>query len=156
MTGGHRHDDGSGTDPILVDEVARRLASVDQRLTTARRDTLETLRTAGRPVTVEEILAASPGLSQSSLYRNLAVFESAGVVVRVQSSDDKTRFELSEALAGHHHHLVCSKCGVVDDVQFPDTLETDIDRALAAVAKRSGFQMDHHRLDVVGLCRSCR
>ena len=138
------------------DVVAARLAAIDQRLTSARRSALAILSSAGRPVTVDEILVAAPALSQSSLYRNLAVFEQAGLVVRVQSSDDKTRYELSEALAGHHHHLVCSRCGAVADVHVPDALEHEIDRVLASVAKKSGFTLDHHRLDAVGVCRPCQ
>lgn len=136
--------------------VAARLAAIDQRLTSARRSALAVLSEAGRPVTVDEILEVEPSLSQSSLYRNLAVFEQAGLVVRVQSSDDKTRYELSEALAGHHHHLVCSRCGAVSDVHVPDALEHEIDRVLASVAKKSGFTLDHHRLDAVGVCRTCQ
>lgn len=136
--------------------VVARLAAIDQRLTSARRSALAVLSGAGRPVTVDEILDAAPGLSQSSLYRNLAVFEQAGLVARVQSSDDKARYELSEALAGHHHHLVCSRCGAVSDVHVPDSLEHEIDRVLASLAKKSGFTLDHHRLDAVGMCRTCQ
>lgn len=144
-------------DHHVPDEVvAARLATIDQRLTSARRSALAVLSSAGRPVTVDEILDAAPALSQSSLYRNLSVFEQAGLVVRVQSSDDKTRYELSEALAGHHHHLVCSRCGAVSDVHVPDALELEIDRVLATLAKKSGFTLDHHRLDAVGVCRVCR
>lgn len=143
----HRLDD---------DVVLPRLASIDQRLTNARRAALAVLNEAGRPLTVDEILAEAPSLSQSSLYRNLAVFEQAGLVVRVQSSDDKTRYELSEAVAGHHHHLVCSQCGAVHDVHVPDAFEHEIDRVLAQLAKKAGFSLDHHRLDAVGVCKVCR
>lgn len=141
--------------PPVDDLVASRLAAIDQRLTSARREALAVLSDAGRPVTVDEILAAAPTLSQSSLYRNLSVFEQAGLVVRVQSSDDKARYELSEALAGHHHHMVCVRCGAVADVHVPDSLEHEIDRVLGALAKKAGFTLDHHRLDAVGICRSC-
>ena len=146
----HTHPDDT------VTEIERRLAATDQRLTKARSSVIDALRQAGRPITAEEILAATPGLSQSSLYRNLAVFESAGVVVRLQSADGRARFELSEELAGHHHHLICTGCGAIDDVALPDDLEGKLDSVLAQVAAVSGFAMDHHRLDVVGLCRDCR
>lgn len=149
MARNHEHE-------VPDDVVATRLAAIDQRLTSARRDALAVLSAAGRPVTVDEILAAAPALSQSSLYRNLAVFEQAGLVVRVQSSDDKARYELSEALAGHHHHLVCTRCGAVSDVHVPDAFEHEIDKVLAVLAKKSGFTLDHHRLDAVGVCRDCQ
>lgn len=141
--------------PLHEELAASRLIEIDQRLTSARRETLAVLTDAGRPLTVEEILAAAPHLSQSSLYRNLAVFEQAGLVARVQSSDDKARYELSEALAGHHHHLVCVRCGAVADVHVPDSLEHEIDRVLGSLAKKAGFTLDHHRLDAVGTCKIC-
>ncbi|MFM8625801.1 MAG: Fur family transcriptional regulator [Actinomycetota bacterium] len=153
---GHTHDRAGGHTDDVAAEIERRLAASDQRLTKVRGSVIEALRDAGRPITVEEILAATPGLSQSSLYRNLAVFEAAGVAVRIQSADGRARFELSEELAGHHHHLICTRCGAIDDVALPDDLERRLDGVLADVAAKSGFAMEHHRLDVVGLCRDCR
>ena len=150
------HDDSHVHTDDVAAEIERRLAASDQRLTKVRGSVIEALRAAGRPITVEEILAATPNLSQSSLYRNLAVFESAGVVVRIQSADGRARFELSEEIAGHHHHLICTRCGAIDDVALPDDLEGTLDSVLTTVAAASGFTMDHHRLDVVGLCRDCR
>ncbi|HEX3605982.1 MAG TPA: metal ABC transporter permease, partial [Candidatus Dormibacteraeota bacterium] len=47
--------------------------------------------------------------------------------------------ELAEDLLGHHHHLVCSGCGIMLDVELPADLEREIERALAAVARRQRF-----------------
>jgi len=143
------------TDDVVA-QIKRLLTASNQRLTRVRGSVIEALRGAGRPIRVDEILAVTPGLSQSSLYRNLAVFEAAGVVVRIQSADGRARFELSEELAGHHHHLICTRCGAIDDVGLPDDFEQRLDGVLADVAAKSGFSMEHHRLDVVGLCRHCR
>jgi len=51
---------------------------------------------------------------------------------------------------------VCSVCGSVADVRIPDNIEHTLDEALGLVAQRSGFAMAHHRLDVVGVCKTCR
>jgi Fe2+ or Zn2+ uptake regulation protein len=150
----HDHDlpDPAG----LAHEVAARLATVNQRLTATRRAIVEALAAADRPMSIPEILGSGSGLAQSSVYRNLAVLERAGVVSRVVTTDEWARFELSEVLTGHHHHLVCSKCGAVDDVRVPDDVEADLDRALGVLARREGFELLHHRLDLVGVCRACR
>ncbi|MFM9132518.1 MAG: Fur family transcriptional regulator, partial [Actinomycetota bacterium] len=108
---------------------------------------------AGRPL---DPLASDTSLAQSSVYRNLSVLERAGAVARVVTTDEWARFELSEVLTGHHHHLVCSKCGAVDDVRVPDDVEADLDRALGVLAQREGFELLHHRLDLVGVCSACR
>jgi Fe2+ or Zn2+ uptake regulation protein len=78
------------------------------------------------------------------------------VVRRVVTENEFARFELAEDLTGHHHHhLVCSACGSVEDVTFPDAFEQQLESALAAVAEGSGFKVTAHRLDLVGLCSSC-
>jgi len=152
MAHDHPHIDPAG----LAHEVASRLATVGQRLTGTRRAIVEALAHAEKPLSIPEILSAGPGLAQSSVYRNLAVLERAGAVTRVVTTDEWARFELSEALTGHHHHLVCSRCGAVDDVRIPDDIESDLDRALEILAQRAGFQLQHHRLDLVGVCSACR
>ena len=117
---------------------------------------VESLTAAKRPLSIPEILETTTGLAQSSAYRNLTVLENAGVVVRVITTDEWARFELSEDITGHHHHMVCSMCGSVDDVRIPDAIEHELDAALAKVASKAGFAMAHHRLDVVGICKACK
>ena len=68
------------------------------------------------------MLAGKTGLPQSSIYRNLSVLEQAGVVRRVITEDEFARYELTEAFTEHHHHLICSNCGKVEDVTIPGDL----------------------------------
>lgn len=136
--------------------VADRLQAGDQRYTTNRRTVVEVLEAADHPLTIPEILARRRNLAQSSLYRNLAVLEENGVVHRVHGADDFARYELTEDLAGHHHHhLICSGCGAVADFTVPAEVESALDGALAGVTARTGFVTEHHRLDLVGRCRAC-
>lgn len=139
----------------IAHHVATQLGVIGQRFTSNRRSIVDALVKAQRPLSIPEILKSTKGLAQSSAYRNLTVLENAGVVVRVITTDEWARFELSEDLTGHHHHMVCSVCGAVDDVRIPDSIEHELDAALARVAKKQGFTMAHHRLDVVGVCKSC-
>ncbi len=135
--------------------VSGRLRAVDQRYTTRRRAVVELLAAADRPQSIGELLDADGSLAQSSLYRNLVVLEDAGVVRRILTNGDFARFELTEDLTGHHHHLICSSCGSVGDFTVPDALEADLTRALRRVASRERFRADAHRLDLVGLCAEC-
>jgi Fur family ferric uptake transcriptional regulator len=136
--------------------VATKLGEINQRFTTGRRDIVSALANAKRPLSIPEILDQAAGLAQSSAYRNLTVLENAGVVVRVITTDEWARYELSEDLTGHHHHMVCSVCGSVDDVRISDSIEHELDAALEKVARKAGFKMAHHRLDVVGVCKTCQ
>jgi len=51
----------------------------------------------------------------------------------------------------HHHHVVCSRCG--------RTTEID-DRGIRAIskkiAKRTGFRIESHRMELFGTCPACR
>ena len=51
--------------------------------------------------------------------------------------------------------MLCSKCGDVRDVTIPDQLEEELENALSQLAKRSGFKLDQHRLDLIGRCKNC-
>lgn len=128
-----------------------------QLYTRGRRAVLETLARLGAPATIPAILAAEPGLKQSSLYRNLAVLQSAGLVTRVDVGDDRAFFELSELVTDdHHHHLVCRECRTVVDVTLPHQAERTLDRTFHDVAAAAGYQLTEHRVDLVGVCADCR
>jgi len=140
----------------LHDTVATRLRDVGQRYTDRRRDLVDRLAEAGAPVSIPELLEAPPRLAQSSAYRNLAVLEQAGVVHRVAAGGDYARFELAEDLTEHHHHLICSSCGAVEDFTAPPGLERALTRAVAEIASTHGFDAAQHRLDLIGRCADCR
>jgi Fe2+ or Zn2+ uptake regulation protein len=148
----------SQVSPSELDRGAQaRLATVDQRYTANRRLLVEILRAADRPLTMPELLEQGHDLAQSSVYRNLVVLEQAGVVRRIVTNDEFARFELAEDLTGHHHHhLVCSSCGSVEDFTVPQEIEELLDSTVDTVAEHHGFAVDGHRLDLLGLCRNCR
>lgn len=132
-----------------------RLRDAGQRYTKQRRRLVELLARAGNPRSIPEILRGRTDLKQSSVYRNLAVLEQARVVRRVLTDEEYGRYELTEDLTGHHHHLMCSSCGRVEDVTVPGDLEGTLDRTLDRLARRAGFADVDHRLDLIGVCSDC-
>jgi Fe2+ or Zn2+ uptake regulation protein len=139
----------------LHTQVAERLAAIGQRYTSGRRLLVDALVRAGSPLPLPAILTRHRALKQSSVYRNLAALEQAGVVRRVLTDEGFGRYELAEDLTGHHHHLVCSNCGTVEDVDFAPGFEDTLEAQLADLADRTGFSTVSHRLDLIGLCRTC-
>jgi Fe2+ or Zn2+ uptake regulation protein len=141
----------------LHDDVAALLGRVGQRFTSGRRDMVDALARLDRPVTVPELIESTPGVATSSAYRHMTVLEQAGVVHRiVLGGDEHARFELAEALtAHHHHHLICSRCGKVDDFTVPAKLERAVSASLDDVAATTGFKATAHRFDLIGLCAQC-
>jgi len=134
---------------------AARLRSSRERYTGNRRALVELLSDAGQPLAIRDILTARPGLAQSSAYRNLVVLERAGVVQRVASADEFARFELAEDLTEHHHHVICSNCGKVQDFTTSPGLERTLKQVISHAAKQTGFDLESHSLDLIGLCDTC-
>ena len=139
----------------LHSTAADRLRGDGQRYTTQRQALVGLLDEVDQPLTIPQLLERQPGLAQSSAYRNLAVLERAGVVHQIVTSDEFARYELAEDLTHHHHHLICSSCGDVTDFEVSAAVEQELEAALARVAKRTGFQVRTHRLDLVGTCSTC-
>lgn len=135
--------------------VDQQLRRTRQRYTIGRRQLVDLLLRTDRPVTIPELVDLGARQSQSSLYRNLAILEQAGAVRRLSSTDDTGRFELAEELSEHHHHLVCSACGGIEDITLPDDVEDALHGAVAAAQRDRAFRVDAHHLELVGTCGEC-
>lgn len=136
-------------------EITHQLRRTRQRYTLGRRQLVDLLLDLSRPATIPELIERGARQSQSSLYRNLAILEQAGAVRRLTSVDDVARYELAEELTHHHHHLVCSLCGRIDDVTFPGDIERALGHAAEAANEQRGYAVDSHRFELVGTCPDC-
>ncbi len=131
-----------------------RLSRSGWRITMPRRIVMRVLQQAGRPLSPQEIHARGRRLYRSlglvSVYRALAVLEQAGLVRRVHREDRCDGYIL--ASPGHHHVLLCRRCGRA--VEFPGA--EDLSGLIAHVERRTGFRVEDHLLQLVGLCLPCR
>ena len=107
------------------------------------------------PLSVPELQAkVGPEVPLSSLYRIISDLVDAKVLLKLEFAEGFGRFELDEGLAKHHHHLVCTECGAVADLELPD-LESELDATSKPIKRRSGFRVESHRLDFFGVCANC-
>lgn len=137
-------------------EIGRLLRTKHLVYTRGRRQLIDALLHIGHPASVPQLLKHRPKLTQSSIYRNLTGLEQAGIVHRVAGSDDHARYELDEHFIGHHHHLICIKCGVVADFVVPPDAERTLSATLERAATIGRFRLTGHRLDALGLCSRCK
>ena len=139
-----------------IDQLATsQLNSINQRYTTNRRKIIGILQEATKPITINQILESNSDLAQSSVYRNLAVLEQAGLVVRIITNDDHAHYELAEHILDHHHHIICSPCGEILDFHLSAKIEKALEESLQKIADDFGFSIDRHRLDLLGTCGDC-
>lgn len=137
--------------PAHDEQLTTALRERGQRVTTQRLVLHRLLRELDRHVSAEELarLAAPdlPGLSLPTVYATLDLFEELGVLKRVSQAGGPT---LYDPRAEPHHHLRCSRCGRLED------LDTPIDtKAALRAAKRAGYAPERAEITVVGLCRDC-
>lgn len=143
----------NATDVEAWDEqLAGTLRERGQRVTSQRLLIHRALRDLDRHVSAEEVLAAvSPSLPNVSLptvYATLDLFRELGIVRRVSTGRGAI---LYDPRGEPHHHLVCRRCGKVED------LDAGVDVAPAVrAAGRRGFAADGAELVLTGLCGDCR
>ena len=85
----------------------------------------------------------------ATIYRVLTQFESAGLVTRHHFEGGHSVFELDQ---GHHHdHILCVKCGKVDEF-----LDETIEERQKLIAKEKGYTITDHSLYIYGVCPDCQ
>jgi Fur family ferric uptake transcriptional regulator len=85
----------------------------------------------------------------ATVYRALAALSERGVVDALSHRPGETCYRLCSD--EHHHHLVCSTCHRV--VELP---ECELDPWVERMSARHGFLAEEHRLEINGVCSSCR
>jgi len=84
----------------------------------------------------------------ATVYRVLTQFEGAGLVSRHHFEGGHSVFELCQD--EHHDHILCVKCGRVDEF-FDEVIE----QRQKAIAQAQGYQMTDHSLYIYGICPTC-
>ncbi len=123
------------------------------RLTPQRMLVIEALHRADGHISAEEIYeqlhSRYPYSNISTVYRTLELLKELNLVAETDFGDGRVRYHVAEK--GHHHHLVCHRCGKITDLDesalYPlkDTLLHDY-----------GFEADLRHLAILGECSECR
>lgn len=124
------------------------------KITEPRIQILDILKQAsGRHLSAEDIYQilhkANLDVGFATVYRVLTQFEQAGLVKRHNFESEQAVFELDQGI--HHDHLVCCKCGRVEEF-IDDVIEERQQR----IAEKAGFKMTDHALNIYGLCPACQ
>jgi len=153
----HNHYRGGMPSTTLDREVERRLSENDIRYTKGRHQVVAALAGADGPLSAAELSDVFEGLLPlSSIYRSLTVLEQAGVLSPHHGSKGLTRYELAEWLKGHHHHLICTECGSVEDISVTQEQEIEVERLVTEISKPASFTPLNHLLEIEGRCRRCQ
>ncbi|BDG06415.1 Fur family transcriptional regulator [Anaeromyxobacter oryzae] len=108
----------------------------------------------GGHVTVEQLVVRcrrdDARISVATVYRTMKLLAECGLASARQFGDGQTRYEPAAGRA-HHDHLICTSCGEI--VEFANER---IETLQALVARRHGFEVESHRLELYGRCARCK
>ena len=134
---------------VSAQALERRIAGSGHRLTEPRRQLIGAMRELGDHFTADELLNATPSVGRATVFRTLRLLQDVGALCQVVLDDGTTEYRLTSG--GHHHHIVCSNCGATNDFAT-----CDIQDLLDELGRRTGFEIQTHRLEVYGVCDRCR
>ena len=114
---------------------------------------LEALLEEGNPITIDELQSKLEGnVAKSTLYRVLNDLKKINILNEFTSPDNSTVVELILEDHSHHHHLFCSDCGEVIDVELSEEFELMLAKEIEKVQKQFNFEIKDHRVEMFGLC----
>jgi Fur family peroxide stress response transcriptional regulator len=150
-------------EPPSIDEVRARVEQLRARLvehgfrvTPQRLYILQALVEARHHPDAEELFRAvrakSPTTSLATIYKTLDTLKEVGEVLELEFSNGPNRYD--GLMPDAHPHIVCTRCGQIEDLELsePDAIDTMAQLAAAS----SGYQIRSHRVEFYGVCGTCQ
>ncbi|MES2409744.1 MAG: Fur family transcriptional regulator [Patescibacteria group bacterium] len=123
------------------------------KATPARISILEIFCGVEKPLSVEMIdqKLKDKRINQVTIYRTVESLLKVGIIIRVDLRQDSVFYEFNGG-HNHHHHIVCTKCGEVEDFE-----SCQIEHLSAKIISKSiRFKtIQDHSFELFGICNSC-
>ena len=130
-----------------------KLRKLGYRMTPQRAVVLSAIENSQDHVTAEEIYAQvvgkCPRLNISTVYRTLELLKKVGLLYEIDLGEGRVGYHPEDK--GHHHHLICRKCGAIIDVS-----ESVMFPIEAILLQAFNFKADLKHMAIFGLCENCR
>ena len=97
----------------------------------------------------KQLLESGEEIGLATVYRVLTQFESAGLVTRHHFDTGHSVFEMDDG--SHHDHIVCVRCGRVDEF-----IDETIEKLHHEISNKAGYKMTDHCLYIYGICADCQ
>jgi Fur family ferric uptake transcriptional regulator len=89
-------------------------------------------------------------MSKATVYRTIEMLTEMDLLVKIDLDDGFERYEIKEEKGHQHHHLICTNCGKVYEID--EDLLDDLEKL---IEKRTGFKVKDHQLKIYGICPDC-
>jgi Fur family ferric uptake transcriptional regulator len=133
-----------------ADDAMARLDQAGYRSGAARRRVVELLAGERCALTALEIDRRLEAVGRASVYRTLDQLERLRLVQRVEIGGGAAGYERVDA-GGHHHHIVCERCGRLAPFSSPA-----LEREIESISRAADFEISNHDVVLRGLCPRCK
>ena len=137
----------------LANPIVDALDQAGYRVTGPRRVVADLITEHNGHFTASDLEAAARsrrlGISRATLFRALDLLTELNVVERLDLPTGEHAYV--PCAPAHHHHVICSRCGRTAGVE-----DCGLAGVVAEVARRSGYEIESHRLELFGICRNCQ
>lgn len=134
-----------------IGEAQKIILKSGNKLTPKRKLMLELISESGKYISARtlsmKLNESGVNLSYDTIYRNLALLSDLEILEATEISGEK-RFRFSCGHNGHHHHFICTKCGVTKAISACPMNELAEDL--------SDFKITGHKFEVYGMCGRCQ
>lgn len=129
------------------EKLAEQLRLKSLKVTPFRVELLQVLSSVNSPLSSSQILQKLKGGDRATLFRNLKSMEAAGLLLSSEFGRGAMFYELVKD--SHEHHMFCVKCESLEPIDHCGV------QPLVERARRKGFHVLSHRLELLGLCSRC-
>ncbi len=114
-------------------------------LTKPREAILKVLYESKKPLTAEQIKSKLSKIDKATIYRTLEYFTEFRLILKIDLRGDSFFYEMNDA---HHHHIVCRKCRIIEEIEYCELPNPMI------YSKKFSF-INEHSLEFYGKCKNC-
>ena len=134
---------------VTSQELLSKLEDEGYHPTRSRRRVLDAMLAKRSGFTPEELVASLSGVGRATVYRTIRLLLDQGLVCKLSLEDGAPRYTLAQM--GHHHHMVCVRCGTIREFH-----RSVIERVLTELETPDAGAVMGHRIEVYVLCPACR
>lgn len=136
---------------LLIFDINETLKKNSFKITPTRIAVLDIFTKSHKPICALYICQKLNGkINEATVYRMLSSFEKTEIIKKIDLKKDCAYFELNN---DHHHHIVCTKCGEIEDFRENKEIEKLLEKVVGESKKFKNIQ--EHSLELFGLCRVC-
>jgi Fur family ferric uptake transcriptional regulator len=98
---------------------------------------------------VADVRSRGLGIGRATVFRAIDVLEAVGAIERLDLQNGEHAYVA--CVPTHHHHVVCSRCARASEIG-----DLGLGAVAREVARRTGYRVEEHRLELFGLCPDCQ